>query len=143
MAYFTVYKYNDSLYQIKDALGSLITLVIGEEKALVFDTGYGIGDLKKQIEELQAEYNQLDMMQEQYEASIKIMTGGYGTEDLVEKVVENTNSTDKNGNIIKITKYVLKYPGTIIPVPVEDLDNVTAEEVDEEDTIDYTTINEQ
>lgn len=99
--------------------------------------------LKKQIEELQAEYNQLDMMQEQYEASIKIMTGGYGTEDLVEKVVENTNSTDKNGNIIKITKYVLKYPETIIPVPAEDLDNVTAEEVDEEATVEYTTINEQ
>lgn len=52
MGYFTVYKYNDNLYQIKDALGSLITLVIGEDKALVFDTGYGIGDLKKQIEEI-------------------------------------------------------------------------------------------
>jgi hypothetical protein len=99
--------------------------------------------LKKQIEELQAEYDQLNMMQEQYEASIKIMTGGYGTEDLVEKVVENTNSTDKNGNIIKITKYVLKYPETIIPVPAENLDNVTAEEIDEEATVDYTTINEQ
>ena len=52
MGYFTVYKYNENLYQIKDALGSLITLVIGEEKALVFDTGYGIGDLKKQVEEI-------------------------------------------------------------------------------------------
>ena len=52
MGYFTVYKYNENLYQIKDALGSLITLVIGSEKALVFDTGYGIGDLKKEISEI-------------------------------------------------------------------------------------------
>ena len=50
MSYFTVYKYSDKLYQIKDKLGSLIDLVIGENKALVFDTGYGIGDLKKEIE---------------------------------------------------------------------------------------------
>ena len=34
--------------------------------------------LKKQIEELQAEYNQLDMMQEQYEASIKIIKSSSG-----------------------------------------------------------------
>ena len=45
--------------------------------------------LKEQIDALQAEYDQLDTMQEQYEASIKTMTGGYGTEDLVEKVIEN------------------------------------------------------
>jgi len=52
MGYFTVCKYNENLYQIKDALGSLITLVIGEEKVLVFDTGYGIGDLKKEISKI-------------------------------------------------------------------------------------------
>ena len=52
MGYFTVFKYNENLYQIKDALGSLITLVIGEEKALVFDTGYGIGDLNKEIKQI-------------------------------------------------------------------------------------------
>ena len=54
--------------------------------------------LKEQIDALQAEYDQLNTMQEQYEASIKTMTGGYGTEDLVEKVVEATGAVDKNGN---------------------------------------------
>lgn len=52
MSYFTVTKYNDSLYQIKDALGVLATLVIGDEKALLFDTCYGIGDLKKEVESI-------------------------------------------------------------------------------------------
>ncbi len=49
MEYFTIFKYNESLYQIKDALGVLSTLVIGKEKALLFDTGYGIGNLKDEV----------------------------------------------------------------------------------------------
>ena len=52
MGYFTVTKYNDNLYQLKDKLGVLVTLVIGKEKALLLDTAYGIGDLKKEIEEI-------------------------------------------------------------------------------------------
>lgn len=72
--------------------------------------------LKEQIVALQEEYDQLSMMQEQYEASIRTMTGGYGTEDLVTKVVETTNAVDKAGRPIKITKYVLKYPDTVVPV---------------------------
>lgn len=87
--------------------------------------------LKEQIDALQLEYDQLSTMQEQYEASIKTMTGGYGTEDLVEKVIESTGAVDKNGKPIKVTKYVLKYPETIIPVEAETLDTATPEEVDE------------
>lgn len=49
MSYFETFKYNDNLYQLKDALGVLVTLVIGEDKALLFDTGYGIGNLKEEI----------------------------------------------------------------------------------------------
>lgn len=52
MNYFTVYKYNDNLYQIKDALGVLSTLVIGNNKALLYDTGYGIGNLKEEVEKI-------------------------------------------------------------------------------------------
>lgn len=73
--------------------------------------------IKAQLDELQAEYDQLTTMQEQYEAPIKTMTGGYSTEDLVERVVENTGKVDKDGRPIKLTKYVLKYPKTVIPVP--------------------------
>lgn len=78
--------------------------------------------IKEQMDALQAEYDQLDTMQEQYEASIKTMTGGYGTEDLVEKVIETTSAVDKNGKPVKVTKYVLKYPDTIIPVPSDTID---------------------
>ena len=86
--------------------------------------------LKEQIDALQAEYAQLDTMQEQYEASIKTMTGGYGTEDLVEKVIETTGAVDKNGKPIKVTKYVLKYPETVIPVAAEDIEGATDEQMD-------------
>ena len=52
MSYFTVTKYNDNLYQIKDSLGVLATLVIGKEKALLLDTCYGIGNLKEEVEKI-------------------------------------------------------------------------------------------
>lgn len=87
--------------------------------------------IKEQIDALQAEYDQLNTMQEQYEASIKTMTGGYGTEDLVDKVIETTSAVDKNGKPIKVTKYVLKYPETVIPVAAEEIEDMTAVEVDE------------
>ena len=89
-----------------------------------------------QIDALQAEYNTLAQMQEQYEASIRTMTGGYSTEDLVEKVTETTNSIDKNGNPVKITKFVLKYPDTVVPpiqiptdVEVTEEQNIINEEI--------------
>lgn len=87
--------------------------------------------IKEQIDALQAEYDQLNTMQEQYEASIKTMTGGYGTEDLVDKVIETTSAVDKNGKPIKVTKYVLKYLETVIPVAAEEIEDMTAAEVDE------------
>lgn len=87
--------------------------------------------LKEQIDALQAEYDQLNTMQEQYEASIKTMTGGYGTEDLVDKVIETTSAVDKNGKPIKVTKYILKYPETVIPVAAEEIEGMTASEVDD------------
>lgn len=76
--------------------------------------------IKAQLDELQAEYDQLVTMQEQYEAPIKTMTGGYTTEDLVERVVENTGKVDKEGRPVKQTKYNLKYPKTVIPVPCDE-----------------------
>lgn len=87
--------------------------------------------LKEQIEALQAEYQQLDLMQEQYEASIKTMTGGYGTEDLVDKVIESTGTMDKTGKPIKVTKYVLKYPETIVPIIAEEQENTPTEQIDD------------
>lgn len=52
MDYYSICKYDNDLYQIKDPLGSLIDVIIGEEKALVVDTGYGIGDIYKEVRKL-------------------------------------------------------------------------------------------
>lgn len=76
--------------------------------------------LVEKINALQEEYDKLTAMQEQYEGSIKTLTGGYGTEDLVDKVIEDTGKVDKDNKPIKITKYILKYPDTVIPPTMEE-----------------------
>ena len=78
--------------------------------------------LKEKIDALQAEYDQIEEAQEQFEVPIRKMTGGYGTEDLVEKVIEDTGKLDKDGKPIKLTKYVLKYPDTALPPTMDNGD---------------------
>ena len=65
--------------------------------------------------EIDSELEFIQEQIEQYETPIKKVTGGYGTEDLIERVVETTDKTDKNGNVVKVTKWNLKYPDTIVP----------------------------
>lgn len=72
-----------------------------------------------EMQKLDEELKSLNDIVEQYEAPIRTMTGGFTTEDLVEKVIETTNAVDKNGRPIKITKYVFKYPDTIVPVDAD------------------------
>lgn len=76
--------------------------------------------IKAKIDALQAEYDSLCTQQEQFEVSIRTMTGGYTTEDLVEKVV--TRKLNEDGTVTLVTKYVLKYPDTVIP-PAEEVRN--------------------
>ena len=54
----------------------------------------------------------------------------FRSEDLVEKVIETTGAVDKNGKPVKVTKYVLKYPETVIPPVENSAENVTTSEVD-------------
>ena len=86
--------------------------------------------IKEKMDELYAELQQLETQQTQWEQAIVTMTGGFTTEDLVDKVVETTNSVDKDGNPVKVTKYVLKYPDTVVPVPTTEVP--VQEEVQEE-----------
>ena len=72
-----------------------------------------------EMQKLDEELKSLNDIVEQYEAPIRTMTGGFTTEDLVEKVIETTNAVDKNGRPIKITKYVFKYPETIVPMDAD------------------------
>lgn len=53
------------------------------------------------------------------DAPTRAMTGGYGSEQLFNKEVTDTGKVDKNGTPIKTTKFVPKYPETIIPVEEE------------------------
>lgn len=57
------------------------------------------------INELNAEYNALTEEIEGHEMGIKALTGGYISEDLVVKRVEDTGKVDKEGKPIKVTKY--------------------------------------
>ena len=96
----------------------------------------------KSLNELNAELLQIQAQIDGWQAPIKMVFGGYTTEDLVEKQVTDTGKTDpKTGKPIKVTKFVLKYPDTIIPpteihsesgaVVVDDSDNVVEEETTE------------
>lgn len=52
MNYFIDIKINEHIYQIKDRMGVLMTLIIGNNKALLIDTGYGLYDIKEHIKTL-------------------------------------------------------------------------------------------
>lgn len=73
--------------------------------------------IEKKILEMQAEMEALDKFIEDNEVAIKEVTG-YSVVDLVTRRVEDTGKKDKNGRPIKVTKYELKYPETVVP-PVE------------------------
>ena len=75
--------------------------------------------LMAEIAEREEELKSIQVQIETFETPIKEVTGGYGTEDLVVRTVEITDKVDKEGKPIKITKWNLKYPETIIPVEEE------------------------
>ena len=72
--------------------------------------------LAKKIEDLKAQYDAVNDSLSVWEAPIMKLTGGYTTEDLVNKVV-NT-SVNSEGKTISTVKYELKYPETVVPVDI-------------------------
>lgn len=68
---------------------------------------------------IDAELAEVNNLIELTDAPTKAMTGGFGTEDIIRKVVVPTDKMDKNGNIIKQTTYEFIYPETIVPPVVE------------------------
>lgn len=88
--------------------------------------------LNEKIAELTAQMNELQQGIDEQEAPVMRKTGGFKSTDLYVKTIvpqfnENgTPKTDKEGRQIKVTKYVLRYPDTIIP-PVENTQAVEAE----------------
>ena len=72
-----------------------------------------IESLKKEVENYQEQINLTDTL-------VKSITGGYGIESIIKKVVTPTDKLDKNGNVVKVTTFEFIHPDTIIP-PVEEL----------------------
>lgn len=80
-----------------------------------------VGKLEEQIAKLTAQRDELQKGIDEMEAPVIRKTGGFKSTDIYEKTIvpqfnENgTPKTDKDGRQLKVTKYVLRYPDTIIP----------------------------
>ena len=83
--------------------------------------------LEKEIAEKQARLEEVNAQYDEYQAPIKRMTGGYTTNELLDRQVVDTGKVDKDGRPIKVTNYVLKYPDTIVP-PTQETEPTAAPE---------------
>ena len=83
--------------------------------------------INAKIAELEAEKASLQPIIDSFQGPIKEMTGGYTTEDLVQREVISTGKIDpKTGKEIMQTRFVLKYADTVIPVATEEPENEAA-----------------
>lgn len=93
-----------------------------------------VAKLNEKIEALVEERDTLQTMIDEMEAPVVRMTGGYKSTDLYDKVIVpqfNEDGTpkvnEKTGYQVKTTKYVLKYPDTILPPIVKESIEETVE----------------
>ena len=92
--------------------------------------------LAVKIAKIQAEINVFQPIIDSFQGPIKEMTGGYTTEDLITKEVVHTGKMDANtGKELLQTRFVLKYPDTVIP-PVTEEVPTTAEGSGSDDDVD-------
>lgn len=81
--------------------------------------------INEKIKELTAQRDSLQQGIDEMEAPV-IRKTGFKSTDIYTKVIvpqmneDGTAKVDKNGRPIKVTKYVLKYPDTIIPTPTSE-----------------------
>ena len=87
------------------------------------------------IAELQAELDDINKQIELTDAPTVAMTGGYGTEQIIKKVVTPTDKLNNNGNIIKQTTFEFIYHETIIPVVAETIEETTEKVEEKEENI--------
>ena len=75
---------------------------------------------EEKIEKIRLEMNGYQSIIDSLNASVKQITGGYTTEDLVDIKKEATGQMDqKTGKEIFKTVYALKYPETVVPPTTE------------------------
>lgn len=61
--------------------------------------------ISAKMQELSKEYEDLTKEIEGHEMGIKALTGGFTSEELIVKRVEDTGKVDKEGKPVKVTKY--------------------------------------
>ena len=93
------------------------------------------------IEELNEEITAINEEVSGHEMGIKALTGGMTSEQLVNKLVEDTGKTDKDGKPIKVTKYEPK-EGTVVFNAADNVYEIYVEESNQEDTTQEETNNE-
>lgn len=89
----------------------------------------------KLVDEINEKYARIEALRAQIESldSHIRQECGYGVEDLITREVVNTGKLDKAGKPVKVTKWILKYPETIIPPTEEQETPVEVEENPVED----------
>lgn len=78
------------------------------------------------LAKVRALYTELEALNAQidaWETAVKAMTNGFTTNDLVDRVVNETTTAE--GKVVKTVTYVLKFPDTV--VPAEDRDEISPE----------------
>lgn len=97
--------------------------------------------LLKKIADLQ---RQLDIEQkciDGFQTPVKELTGGFTTEDLVDRVIEDTGKMDPaTGKAVKVTKFVFKYPKTILPPTENNAENNNTDDNNTEVNTDSTEV---
>lgn len=102
--------------QIKRTAQNVAPLVAKRDKVLT------------KVKELYGELETLDTQIDAWETAVKAMTNGFTTNDLVDRVVNETTTAD--GKVVKTVSYVLKFPETVVPAesPTESIPDIPFEE---------------
>ena len=103
-------------------------------------TAQMVGPMVREKQKLQAEINAREMRIATLNDQIESLDGhirretGYSVEDLVIREVVNTGKFDIAGKPVKVTKWYLRYPDTIVPPTMEEqpADAMPAEETNAE-----------
>lgn len=90
------------------------------------------------VAKVQAEIDTLQPIIDSFQGPIKEMTGGYTTEDLIIREVVHTGKMDANtGKELLQTRFVLKYPDTVVPPVTEEPNSAVPTDLDAEEDAEW------
>lgn len=128
--YFSDHVLMENVIHIQDPLGVFATLIIGQNKALLFDTAYGIGNLRQHVEGL----TKLPLIVVNSHGHVDHLCGNYHFDQVFIhendiEIAQQDTSRDMRKNIIKQAKdkgvlpadydqanYLSAGPGNLVPI---------------------------